>query len=81
MTEALRPGGWLYVSAFGSSDPRESEFAALVQTRFEPDTLCRTFPRLRTDTCLERIVTDRRHGRPHRHVLQLLLAQKGGPRR
>jgi len=81
ITAALRPGGWVYASVFDRADPGESEFAALVRTRFEPDTLCSLFPRLRTETCEQRTVTDRRHGQPHRHVLLLLLAQKGDGQR
>jgi len=76
ITSALKPGAWLYVSAFGHDDPGHSEFSALVRTYFDPQSLRALFPGLRPETCSEQFVLDRRHGEPHRHALICLTAEK-----
>lgn len=75
---ALKPGGWLYVSAFGYDDPRESEFAPLVETHFAVGTLRGIFQDFGHGRCEKVLVVDTRHGHPHRHVLVRLIAQKEG---
>jgi tellurite methyltransferase len=79
IAEALRPGGWLYVSAFGYDDPGQSEFAPLVRVHFDCQSLCALFPGLRPEVCREQTVFDRRHGEPHYHTLVCLTAEREGP--
>jgi len=76
MTEALVPGGWLYASVFARDDPRESEFAPLVQTYFDEADFCGIFGRLEHERCASLHVLDGRHGPPHRHSLLQLVAQR-----
>jgi SAM-dependent methyltransferase len=81
ITRALKPGGWLYASAFGHRDPGESEFSPLVRTHFDRQSLCGLFPGLRPEICREQVVLDQRHGQPHYHSLVCLTAEKEGPGR
>ena len=76
ISRTLKPGGWLYVAAFSYDDPRESEFAALVETYFTVETLRDVFPDLRCERYDEVRVVDTHHGQRHRHVLVRLIAQK-----
>jgi 2-polyprenyl-3-methyl-5-hydroxy-6-metoxy-1,4-benzoquinol methylase len=78
ISTSLQPGGWLYVAAFSDDDPRESEFAPLVETYFTVETLCNVFSDLRHKRCDQVHVVDNRHGCRHRHVLVRLIAQKEG---
>jgi SAM-dependent methyltransferase len=70
------PGGWLYASAFATDDPRESEFAPLVQTYFEVAGFCELFREVEHERCGRTSLTDHRHGPPHRHSLLQLAARK-----
>jgi cyclopropane fatty-acyl-phospholipid synthase-like methyltransferase len=81
ISDALVPGGWFYASAFARDDPRQSEFAPLVQTYFDAGEFCDLFPRLRHDRCTNLWVLDRRHGTPHHHSLLQLVAWKERQRR
>jgi len=73
---SLRPGGFLYASAFSHCDPRLSEFAALVKSWFSPNEFCDLFRDLDIRHCDEFPVLDTRHGSPHPHVLLRLIAQR-----
>jgi len=72
----MGPGAWLYASAFAADDPRESEFAPLVQTYFEVEDFCHLFIELEHERCGQTSLVDHRHGPPHRHSLLQLVAQK-----
>ena len=72
----MNPGAWLYASAFATDDPRESEFAPLVQTYFEVADFCDLFTELAHERCGKTSLVDHRHGPPHRHSLLQLVAQK-----
>jgi SAM-dependent methyltransferase len=72
----MRPGGWLYASAFATDDPRESEFAPLVQSYFAMGEFCGLFGELAPVRCGETSLVDHRHGPAHRHVLLQVVARK-----
>jgi SAM-dependent methyltransferase len=76
LVASLRPGGFLYASAFSDCDPRSSEFAPLVQTWFTPAEFRDLFADLDLRRCDEVLITDHRHGAPHVHVLLRLIAQR-----
>jgi len=76
ITRALKPGGWLFVSAFDYDDPRESEFTPLIETHFTVAALRGIFQDFGRGRCEKVRVVDRRHGHPHRHVLVRLITQK-----
>jgi cyclopropane fatty-acyl-phospholipid synthase-like methyltransferase len=73
---SLRPGGFLYASAFTHCDPRQSEFAHLVQTWFRPSDFCALFRDLEINRCEEFTVFDTRHGPVHPHVLVHVIANR-----
>ena len=73
---SLRPGGFLYATAFSDCDPRLSEFAPLVKTWFAPRAFRSLFADLDITHFDEAAVLDTRHGRPHPHVLFHLIAQR-----
>lgn len=76
IADALAPGGWLFVTTFAQSDPRESEFADLCRTYFTREGLIVLFPKVRVERCEELAILDRTHGEPHRHCVLRLIAQK-----
>ncbi|MEA3404006.1 MAG: class I SAM-dependent methyltransferase [Armatimonadota bacterium] len=76
ITEAMRPGAWLFASVFSREDARESEFAPYVETWFTREQLTGLFGGLRVESCEELSVTDRSHGEPHEHHVLRLLAQR-----
>ncbi|MFW6437736.1 MAG: class I SAM-dependent methyltransferase [Armatimonadota bacterium] len=76
IADALQPGGWLFVTALSADDPRESEFAGLSWTYYTRDELLSLFPAVRVETCEELRTVDHTHGKPHRHLVLRLIAQK-----
>ncbi len=76
LVASLRPGGFLYATAFSDCDPRLSEFAPLVQTWYSPRRFCDLFGELQLRHFDESAVLDTRHGPPHPHVLLRLIAQR-----
>lgn len=76
IAEALTPGGRLFVTALAADDPRESEFAGLSWTYYTRDELIALFPGLRIETCEELRTVDHTHGKPHRHHVLRLIAQR-----
>lgn len=76
ITDALAPGGWLFATALADDDPRESEFAPLSGTYFSAEELCALFPGVRVERCEKLSTVDHTHGRPHRHSVLRLIAQK-----
>ena len=78
IAQSLAPGGWLFVTALSANDPRESEFADLSWTYYTRDEFVALFPGLRVETCEELRTVDHSHGKPHRHRVLRLIAQKEG---
>lgn len=76
--DLLRPGGWLYASTFTTDDPRESEFAPVTRTYFDPRTFCALFSRLSIRHCHQKRVTDTSHGPVHEHAIVWLVARREG---
>lgn len=74
--DLLRPGGWLYASTFTTDDPRQSEFAPVTQSYFDPRAFCRLFSGLSIRQCHQKRVTDTGHGPVHEHAIVWLVARR-----
>lgn len=81
LTRALRPGGFLFVEVFTTSDPgylggEASETAHFIRHYFSPGELRDLFSELKEISYVEQLEEDATHGPVHMHGVAILLAKK-----